>query len=478
MSSMDNVKVVLVGLGPHAKRIYMKCFQVNDMEPTLIIDLESKKTEVESYVQENNLKTETLFVDESERNALQLSVENQNKIIEKVKELKITHAIISTEPKAHYAYITLFMKNGIHVLVDKPLTAPVNVSIDQAMAQRIQDEYESIKDMYCEAKKNNVILQVQCQRRWHKGYQLIYKIAEETVKKYQVPITAIQISHCDGMWNMPDEFVTRENHPYKYGYGKLFHSGYHFVDLAAWFESINYSLDRKASDNIELFATAVRPSDFMLMVDKQNYQELFDDHKFDDIFDHLDDYHFEKYGEIDLYSLIQFKRQEKVVSTVTLNLMQNGFSRRSWNSIPEDTYKGNGRVRHEYMNMEIGPLMNIQVHSYQSKEIKDKVEGKIGVGEVEHFDIFVYRNVDLIGGNPMEKFTLNDLYQEDGNMQGYNEEAREHCFDEFIRCKVVGDPIFEHELGIQILTKEYEALCQKEKGLPSVVQFPFEWKRG
>ena len=409
---------------------------------------------------------------------MQLSVENQNKIIEKVKELKITHAIISTEPKAHYAYITLFMKNGIHVLVDKPLTAPVNVSIDQAMAQRIQDEYESIKDMYCEAKKNNVILQVQCQRRWHKGYQLIYKIAEETVKKYQVPITAIQISHCDGMWNMPDEFVTRENHPYKYGYGKLFHSGYHFVDLAAWCESINYSVERKASDNIELFATAVRPSDFMLMVDKQNYQELFDDHKFDDIFDHLDDYHFEKYGEIDLYSLIQFKRQEKVVSTVTLNLMQNGFSRRSWNSIPEDTYKGNGRVRHEYMNMEIGPLMNIQVHSYQSKEIKDKVEGKIGVGEVEHFDIFVYRNVDLIGGNPMEKFTLNDLYQEDGNMQGYNEEAREHCFDEFIRCKVVGDPIFEHELGIQILTKEYEALCQKEKGLPSVVQFPFEWKRG
>lgn len=47
MSSMDNVKVVLVGLGPHAKRIYMKCFQVNDMEPILIIDLESKKNEVE-----------------------------------------------------------------------------------------------------------------------------------------------------------------------------------------------------------------------------------------------------------------------------------------------------------------------------------------------------------------------------------------------------------------------------------------------
>lgn len=475
---MEEKKVILVGLGPHAKRIYMKCFEVNKMEPTLIVDLESKKVEIEKYVKDNNLSTELLFLDDIERNVLELAKDSQKKIIERIQALGITHAIISTEPKAHYAYIRFFLKNNIHVLVDKPLTAPINVSIKEEMAKKIKEEYEDIKTLYCQAKQNNVIFQVQCQRRWHKGYQLVHQLAEETVEKYNIPITAIQITHCDGMWNMPDEFITRENHPYKYGYGKLFHSGYHFVDLAAWFESINYNLENKASDNVELYATAVRPSDFMGMIDKQDYQQLFGNHKFDQIFDNIEDYHFDKYGEIDLYSLIQFKRREKVISTITLNLMQNGFSRRSWNAIPEDTYKANGRVRHEYMNIEIGPLMNIQIHSYQSKEIKDKIEGKTGVGEVEHFDIFVYRNVDLIGGVPMEKFTLNDLYKGISNMQGYNEEARESCFSEFINCNIKGDPIFEHELGIEILTKEYEALCQKEKGMPSVVHFPLKWKRG
>jgi hypothetical protein len=33
---------------------------------------------------------------------------------------------------------------------------------------------------------------------------------------------------------MPSEYTSREGHPYRYGYGKLVHSGYHFVDLFAW----------------------------------------------------------------------------------------------------------------------------------------------------------------------------------------------------------------------------------------------------
>lgn len=35
------------------------------------------------------------------------------------------------------------------------------------------------------------------------------------------------------------EMCTRDYHPYKYGYGKLMFSGYHFVDLLMWLLSIN-----------------------------------------------------------------------------------------------------------------------------------------------------------------------------------------------------------------------------------------------
>ncbi|MCI8963526.1 MAG: Gfo/Idh/MocA family oxidoreductase [Eubacterium sp.] len=469
---MKQAKVVLVGLGPHAKQIYMKCFEVNHMQPAFIIDLDSKKQEVIKFLEEKNMQAELYFVKEKERNATILSDKTQKEILERIRKLDITHAIISTEPKVHYAYICFCLKNNIHVLVDKPLTAPIQVSTDINMAQRIQKEYLEIRELYMNAKKQRTILQVQCQRRWHKGYQLVHKIASDIVEKYEIPITAIQLSHCDGMWNMPDEFVFRENHPYKYGYGKLFHSGYHFVDLAAWFEQINNKLQDKIPNEVELFATSVRPSDFMCMINKKDYNQLFKDNKFDHIFDQYQDYEFEKYGEIDLYSIMQFKHQERVISTVTLNLMQNGFSRRSWNKIPEDTYKANGRVRHEYMNIEIGPLMNIQIHSYQSKEIKDRIKTKTGIGEVEHFDIFVFRNVDIIGGKPMEKYTLEDLYGTEEIIQGYNEDARQQCFFEFIHCNVKGDPIFEHELGIQILAKEYESLCNRAVNKSATVCFP------
>ena len=37
---------------------------------------------------------------------------------------------------------------------------------------------------------------------------------------------------------MPHDYDI-ENHPYKYGYGKLFHSGYHFIDLLAEFVKLN-----------------------------------------------------------------------------------------------------------------------------------------------------------------------------------------------------------------------------------------------
>lgn len=474
---MDKKNVVLVGLGPHAKRIYMKCFEVNDFCPRLIIDLETKREEVEAYVKEHKLDTELYFVNEGARNARVLPEEDEKNIQELIKKLEITHAIISTEPKAHYMYICYFLENKIHVLVDKPLTAPVDVSTDVEMAKMIKKDYEDIRRLYDIAKKQNVILQMQCQRRWHKGYQFAHELAESIVKEYNIPITAMQISHCDGMWNMPDEFLTRENHPYKYGYGKLFHSGYHFVDLVAWFESINDNLEKKIPDNVELYATAVRPLDFFCMIDKDDYKRLFKDQKFDSIFNNLDKYEFDKFGELDLYSVMQFKHNENTISTVSLNLMQNGFSRRSWNEIPEDTYKANGRVRHEYMNIEIGPLMNIQIHSYQSKEVKDRIEGNYDVGEVEHFDVFVYRNVDLIGGVPMEKYTLSDLYDNHGDMQGYNEEARERCFREFIDCTSKGDPIYEHELGIEILSREYEALCRQKQNEFAVVKFPIQQKR-
>ena len=81
--------------------------------------------------------------------------------------------------------------------------------------------------------------------------EYIKQLIEETIRQYNIPITYIDIYHNDGMWNMPSEFLYRENHPYKYGYGKLFHSGYHFIDLLAWLLEANRGIKDKTIDNAQ-----------------------------------------------------------------------------------------------------------------------------------------------------------------------------------------------------------------------------------
>merc|ERR1712151_181742 len=80
------------------------------------------------------------------------------------------------------------------------------------------------------------------------------RIISGFVKEHRVPISYIDIYHADGMWGMPGEMCTRSYHPYKHGYGKLMHSGYHFLDLLMWLNSINeIHVPHKAGQDFEIY---------------------------------------------------------------------------------------------------------------------------------------------------------------------------------------------------------------------------------
>ena len=90
--------------------------------------------------------------------------------------------------------------------------------------------------------------------------------------------------------------------------------------------------------------------------------------------------------------------------------MHNGFARRSWILPGDDLYKGNGRVKHEYHNIEQGPYQNIQIHSYQAND-KHQVntEDDYSLGGNNHFDIYIFRNSDILGGEPLQVIRSKDL---------------------------------------------------------------------
>ena len=82
--------------------------------------------------------------------------------------------------------------------------------------------------------------------------------------------------------------------------------------------------------------------------------------------------------------------------------------------------------KNERINIEIGHLLNIQVHSYQSKEICDRTDDEEKVGGLEHFDIYFFNN-PLIDKEPFKEIHLGDMYSEKEKKEflGYNELSRE-----------------------------------------------------
>lgn len=462
MNEFYNYNIMLVGLGPHAKRIYMNLFKKYKILPKIIIDLKSKRKEVEGYLDKNDFRTvELYFIDDIGRDNLELTNEDKKQIKELIIEKDIKYAIISTEPKSHFAYAKFFLENDINILMDKPITAPVKVNNDIKQALRIKEEYDELCSMY-RKKKGKISFKIQCQRRFHEGYLYVKRLLEQIVREYNIPITYIDIYHNDGMWNMPSEFIDRENHPYKYGYGKLFHSGYHFIDLLAWLMEVNRQTRGKKINNAEMFVSTNNPKDFFNIFNNYDYKKILRTNRFERIL--LEEDKFENFGEIDFHSVINFKQGNKLITNCSINLMQSGFSRRAWSELPEDTYKSNGRVRHERLNVQVGPLMNIQVHSYQAYEVKDR--DKIlnnNVGSVEHFDIYVFRNSQLIGGKTFEMLDIATLSEKDKEyFNGYNEKARENCFVNFLLNIDDSSDLLEHKTSIEITEKAYEVMSKKD----------------
>lgn len=454
--------VILIGLGPHAKRIYLEYFKSHKVNLPLVIDLDSTKDSTRKYLDDNGFKNTSLFtIDDKFKDEKHLPKDISNELLKRCKTLEITHIIISTEPKAHYMYIEFGLKNNLNVLTDKPIVVTKNMT-SLTSIEKIRKEYYEILEL---SKKSKGTCKVMCQRQYHKGYEKIKEILESVVNKYKVPITNIEIFHSDGAWEMPHD-MEKENHPYKYGYGKLFSSGYHFIDLLSDLIKINDSLTgNKKIVKGEVYSKIFTPNDEINILNIDDYKRLFKKQDMPNYYQENPNPKFDNYGEKDFHGLLTFYNKTGLtITTASLNLLHNGVSRRSWIKT-RDFYKSNGRIRHERINIEIAHLINIQVHSYQSKEIIDRTENENNVGGLEHFDIYVFSN-PLIHKKPFEEFHLSDMYSKNSSktFSGYNELSRETFITNFLNNKECKGDIKDQALAIEILYSCSKGIHNHYKG--------------
>lgn len=448
-------RIVLAGLGPYARAFYYPLLERYHSAGRLTIDtvveLSSQRELIDRYLAGRFIQPRRVVLVEEglHCDALTIALESDD----------ATHSappwgcIVATEPRAHRTYVEWAARHGMHVLLEKPVTARDLRSGGAAEALRLVDDHRFLTDI---SEKYGVTVVVQTQRRAHPGYRMVKEILTDVVTSYGVPITYLDMYHSDGTWNMPWEFAAREGHPYKYGYGKLLHSGYHFLDLFCWLTEVNRDSCRPP-DQLLMDVTAIDARAVDTQLTDPSYERLFGEEQWRryDGLPRPASLPEQPWGETDVVLLARSMNGGNVVTTAVLSLLQSALSSRAWLALPEDTYKGNGRVRHERMTIQVGPLLSVQVHSYQDGR-------SAGRGP---FDVVVYRNHRLLGGEAVSRITLRSG---DGpstaESDSLNNQAREEIFQDFLAADGRRSGLALHDNTVRVLAAAMAGVIRSSQG--------------
>ncbi len=471
--------ILLIGLGYHARRIYYPIIQElqekERVNKIFIIDLLSEKNIIENYLHEKNSKKTFCYYLKKAQNK-KLSKDFEEYLNNLIAREKIEGTIIATEPLAHTIYAEWALKNGISILMDKPISTHENIISRKSCANKLIKDYNKLLNLYQKSKEKNknIVFSLMTQRRFHRLFNQARKSIKEIFEYTNSPITSIQTFHCDGQWRFPTEIIEQSAHPYNQGYGKCSHSGYHFFDLTSWL--MEAAEGDKKPDHFAVSSQYTSPSDFINQINYEDYRNLFSD------FDSYNNYSkneflkkSKKFGEIDSFNQFAFRKKERTITLASINLCHTGFSQRNWpTAANRDLYKGNGRVRQEIHIIEQGPFQSLIYFSLQSKEVDPSSNKNLSdPGGENHADLFISRNSKL---NPswksFQKISASDLIKSNmkGKSRGHQEEARRDCVIDFINA-LEGKPekirktsdLTHYQRTIKMMTGSYLSMIKSRK---------------
>jgi hypothetical protein len=441
--SMKMKKIIIIGVGRHAKRIHIPFLEKlrlsSEVDITAVIDLENNRYILDSFLKNYGFMN-TKYISVTKNNFTknnELKKNIREKITKEIDALNIDVAIISCDDKYHETYIKICLEKNIHILMEKPLFTEDYASTNVSKAKKIIKKYKNIANLYKKALEKNKALQfsIISQRRYHPAFDLIKNEIKYIFDKTNCPITHSKFYHSDGQWRMPNELLNESYHGYNQGYGKCSHSGYHFFDILA--QSINIITGDKKPNLVCAEATFVRPNDILEQNNIDDFKKHFKDFK------SLPCKQLKKkmknYGEIDANIHYNFIKNNKIISFSDMMLVHNGFSNRSWFNSKNDLYKGNGRLRHENHTFCQGPFQTIHFHSYQSDETKNKklkYSKKVG-GEL-HFEVHIFRNKKILKTTKpqFEKLTFDSFKLPKDNIfapRGHQEYSKILCLTDFFK---------------------------------------------
>jgi hypothetical protein len=376
-----------------------------------------------------------------------------NKII---KKHSIDHVVLGTDPEHHFLYLEFLIKKSLNILMDKPIVAINNAVSQRVAAREIHRAFRKLDKAYASYSDANVT--ILSQRRYHPGYRKIQQDLIENYIKTGIVPHYFYLLHSDGQLRFLEEIDKISYHGFNHGYGKVSHSGYHFIDTL--YVYLKNFLNSNEIDNYSVDCHHLTPYDYSQQISSSSIEKIFNEVAVP--------YAATATGEIDAYVTIQFKKGDRLVSSARIDMLHSGFSDRvSFESNKSDLYKGNGRIRHEKQIVLQGPIYAAYIDSLQSKQIDLtlKENALSDVGGEHHFDLIRF-NHSLNGKEVIDETNITEIMDvtDHGFSRGHQEEARFYCLDDFFnstskRQRSQISDLSDHFFSSLMMSKIYEAMA-------------------
>lgn len=434
--------LLLVGVGPHAHfkhlPLIQKAVRSGLAASYSILELNTARPRIEELIKTLDVKPMRVeYVPDRRGRGEWYTSDSDAALAALAAELPSLKVVISTEPKAHFPYLKWCIAHRRDCLVDKPITIPMSPDrvIDPG---RMTAELTELINLIQE---NPGVYSVMTPRRYHRVYEMVRRYVGGWVRRFGVPVTYLSIYHGEGVWNTPTEYIEREDHPYKYGYGKLLHSGYHYVDILARLLDLSTPA---GETELDLVSRVARPGDqqaqmaplYPRMEGAPAGVEPAAGHPF---------------GDTDVVASFAARKKTtgEVVTLGNLALLQTTTSLRSWWPLPADVYNKTGRFGVEDIRLNLGFLASIHVRILkvpvggEGRKIKTKDE----------LDVTVWRN-----GNLLDRSSLDRRYRKEA--ASYLEDGRWRLFESWLRGRETRSRIEQHLRSVQILEQMLLSLGQ------------------
>lgn len=339
-------RLAVVGAGPFFLDKHKNSIVKYGIEVVWVSDLLSKR---ESLRNEFGPSTCFYWVNDKVKHSIRLPNRTEIKILSSLESSRIDGIMICSEPLSHMMWLSIAFKLTVPIYIEKPLLSSQNVCRTKVGNLIYIRHYNQIFDMI---NRHCAPVTIGIDRPYTSSYCYYLDKIRELSDISSENIIQFGCEYSTGKNLKKEEYLSMDNHPFKFGYGVLFHSGVHITDM------LFRSLLPLNNDN-EIVGQ------FSVCSQSATYQDVENDRICNQ--QHIKSRSQRGLGEMTINSIIKYKTIDHI-ATGTMTMTSAGFSIRDFSTPLRDPYLDLSRVRMERYWVDIGCDIKVIYEGISSKD--------------------------------------------------------------------------------------------------------------